>query len=423
MSNIDLQTSLQNLKNSQIELAQLSPETINQVLEILAKNLVKNTDLILEKNILDLEKMDINDPKYDRLKLTSERIKDMSEGLLKLVNLKSPVNNIIEEKTLQNDLKVERRRVPIGVIGMIYEARPNVTTDAFGIAFKTQNAIALKGGSDAQETNQCVYTIIQDTLTAQDINANIVYLLPPDREATRDMMQATEFIDVIIPRGSQGLIKFVRENAKVPVIETGAGIVHTYWDESGDLDIIKKVVFSAKTRRPSVCNSLDTLIVHENNLKNLDKVLELLKTKNVVIYADEKSYEVLTQSHLLKDDLEGLIKKAEPEHFGTEFLDYKMSIKTVNNLDEALFHIQKYSSKHSESIISENPQNTVKFLNIVDAACVFHNTETGYSDGEQLELGAEIGISTQKLHARGPMALEAMTSYKWVIRGNGQTRI
>lgn len=414
---------LQNLKTAQIQLAQCDPNTINHTLEVLAQALIKNQTEILKANQKDLDRMDPSDPKYDRLELNPERIQSMAQGLLQLTSLDSPVGTVIEQRTLKNDLNIERRRVPIGVIGMIYEARPNVTTDAFGIAFKTQNAISLKGGSDAQFTNECVFKIIQETLNFEGLNSDIVYLLPPDRTATKLMLEAVDDIDVIIPRGSQGLIQFVRDNAKVPVIETGAGIVHTYWDESGKSDIIKKVVWSAKTRRPSVCNALDTLIVHQDNLENLAKVVTPLLEAKVRIYADEKSLNQLLKSPLTRGDLEGFLNLAQPEHFGTEFLGLTLSIKTVNNLDEAVTHIRKYSSKHSEAIISEDSENVENFLNQVDAACVFHNTETGYSDGEQLELGAEIGISTQKLHARGPMALEAMTSYKWIVRGNGQTRI
>ncbi len=413
-----MQNDLKKLCGSQTDLIQLSPTTINQVLVDLASQLQSQSGSILQANQKDLDKMDINDPKYDRLKLTPDRIKDMSEGLKKIAELKSPIENIIEQKVLKNGLEVSRSRVPIGVIGMIYEARPNVTTDAFGIAFKTQNAIALKGGSDAQKTNECVFKIIQSTLIQNDLNPNMVYLLRPERAATKDLLEAVDYIDVIIPRGSQGLIQFVRDHAKVPVIETGAGIVHTYWDKSGRVDYAQKIIRSAKTRRPSVCNSLDTLLVHESNLNNLNQVIAPLKEQNVEIFADESSYKTLENQYP-----NNLLKKANSEHFGTEFLDFKLSIKTVNNLEKALVHIAQHSSKHSESIISENKKRTDIFLKLVDAACVFHNTETGFSDGEQLELGAEIGISTQKLHARGPMALEAMTSYKWIIKGDGQTRI
>ncbi len=415
---IEVLKHLEKLKLAQRELALLEKNKINQALKTLADFLRKKSDEILIENKKDLKLMDCEDPKYDRLKLTSERIENMSQGLEKLIKLKSPIGNILEAKKLENGLKVSRKRVPIGVIGMIYEARPNVTTDSFGIAFKTQNTIALKGGSDAKFTNQKVFELIQEVLVLENISENMLYLLPPERSATAEMLLADKYIDVIIPRGSQGLIKFVRENSKVPVIETGAGIVHTFIDEKFNLEIAQKVVFSAKTRRPSVCNSLDTLLVHENQKKNIFKIVQKLETQKVKIFADTESYEILKNKYP-----ENLSSKAEEKHFGIEFLGFSMSLKVVKNLDEALNHIYKYSSKHSESIISDIPENIVKFLNTVDAACVFHNTETGYSDGEELGLGAEIGISTQKLHARGPMGLEAMTSYKWIIEGAGQTRI
>lgn len=411
-----MQNDLKKLCESQTDLIQLSPTTINQVLVDLATQLQRESGSILQANQKDLDKMDINDPKHDRLKLTPDRIKDMSEGLKKIAKLKSPIGEFLEQKTLSNGLEVSRSRVPIGVIGMIYEARPNVTTDAFGIAFKTQNTIALKGGSDAQNTNQCVFKIIQSMLKTFNLNPHVVYLLPPNRSATKDLLEAVDYIDVIIPRGSQGLIQFVRDHAKVPVIETGAGIVHTYWDKSGRADYAQKIIRSAKTRRPSVCNALDTFIVHADNLVNLAEVIAPLAQNEVVIYADEASFKILDGNY-------PHLKTATNEHFGTEFLDYKMSLKTVDSLETALAHIKKHSSKHSESIITEDKNRADTFLKLVDAACVFHNTETGFSDGEQLELGAEIGISTQKLHARGPMALEAMTSYKWIIEGSGQTRI
>ncbi len=411
-----MNTDLSNLKTAQIELAQCPTEKINQTLLALAKNLKINEKLVLTENQKDLDRMESDDPKYDRLKLTPKRIEEMAQGLKQLTNLDSPIGKVIEQRTLKNGLTVKQTRVPIGVIGMIYEARPNVTTDAFGIAFKTQNAIALKGGSDAQHTNECVYKIIQETLKSENLPTDVVALLPAERAATKAMLAAVNDIDVIIPRGSQKLIQFVRDNAKVPVIETGAGIVHTYWDESGKIDIVKKVVWSAKTRRPSVCNALDTLIIHETNLNKIADIITPLTDVNVKIYADRQSFEKLTKHY--KN-----LERAETKHFGTEFLGYELSLKTVKNLDKALTHIRTHSSKHSEAIISENTHNIETFLSQVDAACVFHNTETGYSDGEQLELGAEIGISTQKLHARGPMGLEAMTSYKWIIRGNGQTRI
>ena len=414
---MNLHQSLIQLGKAQQYLATRSDDTINWCLNKLADNLESSLEEIITANKEDLARMDIKDTKYDRLALDVQRIKAMAEGLRSLAGLKTPIDQYLESRVLKNKLKVKRIRVPLGVIGMIYEARPNVTTDAFGIAFKTKNAVALKGGSDAQATNEALLKVIQSTLEDMHLPKELVYLLPAEREHTKTLMEALGMVDVIIPRGSQGLIKFVRSHAKVPVIETGAGIVHTYWDDSGLLDCIKPIVFSAKTRRPSVCNSLDTLIVHATNLVYLPEVIKPLLDADVEIRADKSSFEALKSINSDK------IKRAQVEDFGTEFLGLCMSIKMVDSLEDALNHIALYSSKHSEAIVTENADRACVFLNQVDAACVFHNTETGFSDGEQLELGAEIGISTQKLHARGPMGLEAMTSYKWVVEGEGQTRI
>jgi glutamate-5-semialdehyde dehydrogenase len=305
----------------------------------------------------------------------------------------------------------------MGVIGVIYEARPNVSFDVFSLCFKTGNACILKGGSDASYSNEAIISVIHKVLKKHGVDTGVAALLPPDRAATEALLNAVGYVDVIIPRGSQGLIDFVRKNAKVPVIETGAGIVHTYFDESGDLGKGKAIVNNSKTRRVSVCNSLDCLIIHESRLNDLPAITELLIKSDVEIFADAQAYEALKQTYP-----QDLLQQASEEHFGTEFLAYKMSVKTVKSLDEALDHISNFSSKHSEAIISEDADSIEKFLNAVDAAAVYANASTAFTDGAQFGLGAEIGISTQKLHARGPMGLEELTSYKWLVQGDGQIR-
>lgn len=406
------------LRAGQRALALATPDAVNGLLLALADRLVADGAMILQENARDLAVMPDSDPRYDRLKLTEERIAGIADALRILADLPSPIGNQLEARTLANGLKLSRTAVPLGVIGMIYEARPNVTVDAFGIAFKTQNAIALKGGSDAQHSNRALVTIIESVLAQHGLPADCVTLLPPEREAAAILMGAVGYVDVIIPRGSQGLIDAVRDTAKVPVIETGAGVVHIYWDATGRADYAAAIIRSAKTRRPSVCNALDTLLVHSDNLPVLAQTLAPLAEAQVDIRADILSLTAL-HGHYPAD----LLKAATPQDYGTEFLGFAMSIRTVHNLEEALEHIAAHSSQHSEAIITEDPANAAAFLQRVDAACVFHNTETGYSDGGEMELGAEIGISTQKLHARGPMGLAAMTSYKWLVQGEGQTRI
>lgn len=408
----NLQKKLAEVKNASAALAQLSDSKINKVLKDLAGNLLKNSEHILAANKKDLEKMESSNPKYDRLLLNKERINNIAADLKNVAKLSSGIGEILEQKTMPNKLKLKKVRVPLGVIGIIYEARPNVTIDVFSLCFKSKNCCILKGGSDAENSNEVLFQIIQKTLITNKINPDVIYLMPNDRALTAELLKAREFVDVIIPRGSKSLINFVVENAKVPVIETGAGIVHTYVDESADIKMAAKIIFNAKTRRVSVCNALDTLIIHEKQLKNLDAIVKDLAKKNVEIFADSASFKAIKKYPFLKNE----------ENFGTEFLDYKLSIKTVKNLDEALAHIAKYSSKHSEAIISTDKKNIAGFLNSVDAACVYANTSTTFSDGAQFGMGAEIGISTQKLHARGPMALKELTTYKWIVEGTGQIR-
>lgn len=395
----------------------LSVEKINLILNEVADAAIENTNEILEENKKDLARMDIHDPKYDRLKLTPERIEGIAADIRNVALLPSPLGRVLSETVRPNGLKVKRISVPFGVIGIIYEARPNVTFDVFSLCLKSGNACVLKGGSDAIDSNTAIVKVIHSVLEKNGVDKNILTLLPADREATAQILNAHGYVDLIIPRGSQGLINYVRENASIPVIETGAGICHTYFDEFGDLAKGKAIVNNAKTRRPSVCNALDCLVIHETRLSDLPEICSLLPDSNVIIYADEKAYGVL-KSHYP----DNLLEKATEESFGTEFLDYKMSVKTVASFDEALDNIASNSSKHSEAIISENEERLDLFRKLVDASSVYCNVSTAFTDGAQFGLGAEIGISTQKLHARGPMALEELTSYKWLIDGDGTIR-
>ena len=395
----------------------VSVEKINQVLNDVAEAAIENTAFILKENAKDLSRMNPTDPKYDRLMLTADRIKGIVADISNVASLPSPLGRTLSETSRPNGLQITKISVPFGVIGIIYEARPNVTFDVFSLCLKSGNACVLKGGSDANDSNVAIVKVIQEVLRKYQLDENILSLLPVDREATTELLHAHGLVDLIIPRGSQNLINFVRENSSIPVIETGAGICHTYFDEFGDVSKGKDIVNNAKTRRPSVCNALDCLIVHENRLNELPILTELLPQSRVVIYADEKAYQELEGKYPAE-----LLEHATEESFGTEFLSYKMAIKTVSDLDAALDHIAEYGSKHSEAIVSENQDALEIFRKSVDAAAVYCNVSTAFTDGAQFGLGAEIGISTQKLHARGPMALEELTSYKWIVDGNGQIR-
>ena len=412
-----IEKQLKNVLAASRKLNLVEAEKVNKVLFELANQARKNCELILNENEKDLERMNPQDPKYDRLKLTEERIKGIAADIENVANLPSPVGIILKEEVRPNGLKIRKISVPFGVIGIIYEARPNVTFDVFALCLKSGNACVLKGGSDAIYSNTAIVSVIQNVLKQFNLDENTVALLPAGREETNEMLRAHGYIDLIIPRGSQALIDFVRENARIPVIETGAGICHTYFDEFGDVEKGAEIVFNAKTRRPSVCNALDCLIVHESRLTDLPVLTKKLSEANVVIYADEKSFKKIQNIYP-----ENLLFKATEESFGTEFLSLKMAVKTVASFDEAINHIAKFSSKHSEAIVSESVENIRKFEKMVDASSVYSNASTAFTDGAQFGLGAEIGISTQKLHARGPMALEELTSYKWIIDGNGQVR-
>ena len=390
---------------------------IDQVLSLLADETEKNSPVILSENERDLARMDENDPRYDRLRLTASRIKNIADDIRNVAGLHSPVGDVIYEYKKSNGLLIKKERVPFGVIGVIYEARPNVTLDVFSLCLKSGNVCILKGGSDAEHSNEAIVRVIKNVLKKSGLNQDIISLLPPGREESIQLLNARGFVDLIIPRGSQALIEYVRKNAAIPVIETGAGICHTYFDEFGDAEKGRAVVNNAKTRRVSVCNALDCLIIHEKRLDDLPYIVGLCKDKDVIIYADEKAHKALLGKYP-----ENLLEEADDKSFGTEYLSYKMAIKTISYFQEALDHISIYGSKHSEAIISENEERLKRFADLVDASSVYLNASTAFTDGAEFGLGAEIGISTQKLHARGPMALEALTTFKWIITGNGQIR-
>ena len=387
--------SLKRTKAASRLLATIADEKRNEILLAVADAIIANKQTILEANAKDLAKMDPKNPLYDRLQLTDKRLEDIASDMRNVSKLPSPLGRVLKESTLPNGLRLKRVSVPFGVIGMIYEARPNVTFDVFSLCFKSGNACVLKGGKDADNSNRAEVEIIHQVLEANGVNPDVVTLLEATHEATAEMLNAVGYIDVCIPRGGRKLIDFVRDNAKVPVIETGAGVVHAYFDEFGDLDMGKRIIDNAKTRRVSVCNALDCLIIHRSRLADLPALLEPVEKKNVKIVYDD---------------------------FGTEFMDYKMAVKVVDSIDEAIEHIATYGSGHSECIITNNKDNAKKFQQLVDAACVYVNAPTSFTDGAQFGLGAEIGISTQKLGPRGPMGLEEITTYKWLIEGEGQVR-
>lgn len=390
----------------------------NAILKDLAQLLLQNEIEIISANYKDLTNYQPEDPLYDRLLLTSDRIKNMAQDLENIICLADPLNQTLEKRTLKNGLELKKDTVPLGIIGIIYESRPNVTIDTAALCIKSGNCVVLRGGSDSYNSNQLLVKLIKSALTKNNIPAECVQLLPTDRALVKDFLQASNYIDVIIPRGGKKLIERVRNESSVPVIETGAGVVHTYVDETADPEIAAQIVFNAKTQRPSVCNALDTLLVNTKISEALFKELcPLLANKKVEIRADEPAWKILNK-HYPADAL----KKATKNDFGTEFLSQKLAIKSIDNLEEAIDHISKYSSKHSEAIISNNKNSQERFLQEIDAAAVYVNTSTRFTDGSVFELGAEIGISTQKLHARGPMGLNELTSYKWKIIGTGQVR-
>ncbi len=412
-----LQEMFENAKAASRELALIDDQRKSSLLNQLADAILEAKDAILEANALDLARMDRSNPLYDRLLLDEKRLAGIASDMRHVAALPTPLGKTLLERTLDNGLHLRRVSVPFGVIGIIYEARPNVSFDVFSLCFKSGNACVLKGGRDADDSNKAIVALIHDILVQQGFNPDVVQLLPATHEATGEMLNAVGYIDLCIPRGGKRLIEFVRDNARVPVIETGAGVVNTYFDADADLGIGKLIVNNAKTRRVSVCNALDCLIVHESRLKDLSELIAPLIISNVVIYADEQAFDALQGKYPAE-----LLHHATAESFGTEFMDYVMAIRTVPTLEAAIKHISIYGSGHSECIITENTQAAKKFQSQVDAACVYVNAPTSFTDGAQFGLGAEIGISTQKLGPRGPMALDEMTTYKWLIEGHGQVR-
>lgn len=402
-------------KRASRELALLTDQQRNEILLAVADAIINQKERILKANGLDLAKMDKANPLYDRLQLTESRLEGIAADMRNVATLPSPLGHITKQKTLPNGLRLCRVSVPFGVIGMIYEARPNVTFDVFSLCFKSGNACVLKGGRDAVASNEEGVAVIHEVLRQFGVSEDVVALLPATHEATGEMLSAVGYVDLCIPRGGRKLIDFVRDTARVPVIETGAGVVNTYFDKDGDLEMGKAIITNAKTRRVSVCNALDCLIIHESRLNDLPALCGKMAEKNVIIYADAQAYAAL-------DGQYPYLEHATEESFGTEFMDYKMAIKTVGSLEEALEHIDQNGSGHSEAIVTMDEQAARRFQAHVDAACVYWNAPTSFTDGAQFGLGAEIGISTQKLGPRGPMALEEITTYKWLIEGEGQTR-
>ena len=394
---MQLRETFERVKRASKSLALLSDEQRNEILHAVANAIIQNKERILAANAQDLAKMSKDNPLYDRLQLTDSRLEGIASDMRNVATLPSPLGHITKQKTLPNGLRLCRVSVPFGVIGMIYEARPNVTFDVFSLCFKSGNACVLKGGKDADCSNREEVALIHEILEKYGVSKDVVALLPATHEATGEMLNAVGYVDLCIPRGGRKLIDFVRDTARIPVIETGAGVVHVYFDKDGDLEMGRAIIQNAKTRRVSVCNALDTLLIHKSREADLPKLLAPMEGKVEFYFNDESRYD-------------------------TEFMDYKMNVVTVDSLDEALAHIDQHGSGHSEAIITMNEQTARKFQAHVDAACVYWNAPTSFTDGAQFGLGAEIGISTQKLGPRGPMALEEITTYKWLIEGEGQVR-
>ncbi len=411
-----LETIGRQAKETESFMRTLASQRKNEVLLFAADALIKSTDLILEENMIDVEngrRKGMHEGLIDRLMLTSERIEGMAEGLRSIAALEDPIGEVLGMKERPNGLLIGQKRVPLGVVGIIYEARPNVTADAFGLCFKTGNVVILKGGSDAIHSNKAIVTCLQTVLDRFSIPRYAIQLIEDtSREVTAQFMRMRTYVDVLIPRGGAGLIRSVVDNSTIPVIETGTGNCHIYVDESADYEMAANIIFNAKTQRIGVCNACESLVVHENIIGDFLPYLKLcLDQKQVELRGDEVARQVLP-----------MITEAKEEDWGTEYLDYILSVKTVSSIDEAIAHINKYNTGHSEAIITRDYANAQKFLNEVDAAAVYVNASTRFTDGYEFGFGAEIGISTQKLHARGPMGLKALTSTKYIIYGNGQIR-
>lgn len=408
---------LSTTKKASIEIARLNDDKRTELVENIATEVLNQQAFIITENQKDLVKMNNDNPKKDRLILNEERIKWMVNDAKNVALLENPAGKIEISRDLDNGLKLTKISVPLGVVGIIYEARPNVTLDAICLTLKSGNAVVLRGGTDAEFSNKAIVKVVHEVLDQFKISRDIIQLLPVDRKFVKELLEAEKFVDIIIPRGSAGLIQFVRENSKIPTIETGAGVCHTFVEKTANLEMAAKIVVNAKVQRPSVCNSLDTVLISQEIADEfLPKIIAGLEEYKVEIFADETCFNILEKNNYSK------LFKAEETDFGREFLGFGCSIKIVNSLEEALDHIAKFSSKHSEAIVTENLQIAEQFLQEVDAAAVYHNASTRFTDGSVFGLGAEIGISTQKLHARGPFALEKLVTEKWILRGNGQVR-
>lgn len=412
-----MEDTFKRVKIASKQLALITDQQRNNILRSVADAIIENEEMLLQANKLDLARMDPAHPFYDRLLLTPERLEGIANDMRHVAQLPSPLGIVTKHKVLDNGLDLKRVSVPFGVIGMIYEARPNVSFDVFSLCFKSGNACVLKGGKDADDSNKAIVGLIHRVLRQHLVSPDVVTLLPATHEATAEMLNAIGYIDLCIPRGGKKLIEFVRDNARIPVIETGAGVVNAYFDKEGDTEMGARIINNAKTRRVSVCNALDCLIIHSARLNDLPALCHSLSQSHVRIYADARAKQALEGKYPAD-----LLFETDDQSFGTEFIDYAMAVKTVDSLDEAIAHVAQYGSGHSECIITQDEQTAHQFESQVDAACVYWNAPTSFTDGAQFGLGAEIGISTQKLGPRGPMALEEITTYKWIIEGQGQIR-
>lgn len=416
-SSISIRTALTNLRTAAAALNRQPEKKLNDCLRTLADLAEANVEPLLVANALDLARMDPKNPKYDRLLLNEDRLRAIATDLRRVAELPSPLGVTHEDRELSNGMKLRRVSVPIGVVGIVFESRPNVTFDVFALNLKAGNASALKGSRDARDSNIAIKQLIDEALDANGL-PRACYLAPAGREALKPILEADGLVDVIIPRGSQGLIDFVRANSSVPVIETGAGICHTYIDKEANPDWARAIVTNAKSRRVSVCNALDCILLHCTRVRALPELLrELGEIHRCEVFADERAYAALDGKYPKE-----LLYQAEEGSFGTEFLSMKLSVKIVDDISEAIAHVERYGSRHSETIVTDNEANKNRYLKEVDAAVVYANASTAFTDGGQFELGAEIGISTQKLHARGPMGLAALCSYKWLVEGGGEVR-
>ena len=414
---MDIEHTFQAVRQARKELARMDDRTRQDILGAVADEIILAREELLEANALDLSRMDGNNPMYDRLMLNAERLEGIAGDMRRVAQLPCPLGRTLKEVRRPNGMVLRRESVPFGVIGVVYEARPNVGFDVFSLCFKSGNACILKGGSDARESNEAIVRLIHRVLERCGVSPDVIALMPPSRESTAQLLGAVGMVDLVIPRGSRKLIDFVRQTAKVPVIETGAGVVNMYFDESGDREIGRRCITNAKTRRVSVCNALDCLLIHRSRLGDLPFLCADLAEKGVEIFADETAKTAL-QGHYPDDKL----RDADSGSYGLEFLSMRMALRVVDSIDEALQHIEQYGSGHSESIIAEDEQTVMRFRQDVDAACIYVNLPTSFTDGGEFGLGAEIGISTQKLGARGPMGLEELTTYKWIAEGRGQVR-